>query len=101
MKSVEFSPKVISDLEKIGDYIAEDNPRRAVSFIQELREVGQKLEDYPEAYPRFQALGDKARFLPHGNYVILYNVLSDRVRIERILHGARDILAVISDDGCS
>ena len=98
MKPVEFSPRAIIDLEKIGDYIAEDNPCRAVSFIQELRERCQKLEDYPEAYPRFQALGDSARFIPHGSYVILYNVLSSRVRIERILHGARDILAVISGD---
>ncbi|HHL33297.1 MAG TPA: type II toxin-antitoxin system RelE/ParE family toxin [Desulfobulbaceae bacterium] len=99
MKRVEFSPKADNDLEKIGDYIAEDNPRRAVSFIQEIRERCRKLDAFPEAAPRFPELGDNARILPHGNYVILYNVLDDKVLIERVLNGARDILSVIKDDG--
>jgi toxin ParE1/3/4 len=35
---VEFSAFVEGDLEVIADYIAQDNPRRAVSFIHEMRE---------------------------------------------------------------
>ena len=35
---VEFSRWVESDLQSIADYIAEDNPVRAVSFIREIRE---------------------------------------------------------------
>jgi plasmid stabilization system protein ParE len=34
-----FSPKAAEDLEEIGDYIARDNPQRAVSFIEEYRET--------------------------------------------------------------
>jgi addiction module RelE/StbE family toxin len=99
VRPVEFSPKAISDLENIGDYIADDNPRRAVSFIEELRQRCQQLEKFPKSHPKFAALGKNARYMAYGNYVILYNVQSDKVRIERILHGARDILAVISGGG--
>ena len=32
-----FSPLAELDLEEIGDYIARDNPPRALSFIEEIR----------------------------------------------------------------
>jgi toxin ParE1/3/4 len=35
---VELSSFIESDLEAIADYIAQDNPIRAVSFIREIRE---------------------------------------------------------------
>ena len=31
------------------------------------------------------------RFIPTGNYLIFYRVVTDGVEIARILHGARDI----------
>jgi toxin ParE1/3/4 len=34
---VVISPLAERDLEAIGDYIAEDNPARALSFVAELR----------------------------------------------------------------
>lgn len=35
---VHLLPDAIVDLETIGDYIAPDNPRRALTFIQERRD---------------------------------------------------------------
>lgn len=32
-----LAPLAEQDLEAIGDYIARDNPRRALSFVHELR----------------------------------------------------------------
>lgn len=98
MKPVEQSPKARDDLERIGDYIAVDNPRRPASFVQELRERCRHLAACPEAGARFPALGEKARFLVHGTYVILYRALDDRVRVERVLHGARDIRTIASNE---
>jgi toxin ParE1/3/4 len=31
------------------------------------------------------------RMMPHANYLIFYRELDDHVRIERVLHGARDV----------
>lgn len=38
-----FSPLAEFDLEEIGDYIARDNPSRAVTFIREIREPCVKI----------------------------------------------------------
>jgi len=35
---VRILPAARAELETIGDYIARDNPRRAVSFVRELRD---------------------------------------------------------------
>ncbi|MGP1276409.1 MAG: type II toxin-antitoxin system RelE/ParE family toxin, partial [Caulobacterales bacterium] len=41
--SSRFSPAAERDLEEIADYIAQDNPRRALSFIAELRQTAADL----------------------------------------------------------
>jgi toxin ParE1/3/4 len=33
----------------------------------------------------------------HGNYLILFSVEAKAVRIERVIHGARDLGALIGD----
>jgi len=35
---------------------------------------------------------------PLGRYVIFFNVLDDTVRIERVLHGARNLPVVLAPD---
>jgi len=45
-----FTPQAEIDLEEVGDYIALDNPRRAVSFIREIRQRCEKIADGPHHY---------------------------------------------------
>ena len=45
------------DLEEIADFIALDNPRRALSFVRELRERCQKIAWFPEAIQLRPELG--------------------------------------------
>lgn len=97
-KPVRFSSRAERDLEDIADYIARDNPPRALSFVRELRELCDKLGISPHAPRRFPQLGADAHILPHGNYVILYRDLPREVSITRILHGARDIMALIGPE---
>jgi toxin ParE1/3/4 len=87
----EFSPLAELDLEEIGDFIARDNPSRAVSFIRELRDRCAKIEAAPLAAPLRHELGEGIRMVPFGRYLIFYGVYSESIRIERILHGARNI----------
>ena len=44
-----FSRRAEFDLEEIGDYIARDNPRRAVSFVNEIRGHSRHLLMFPFA----------------------------------------------------
>ena len=86
-----FSVIAEIDLEEIGDYIARDNPERAISFIKEIRNQCIKITDYPEAAPLRPELGEGIRLVPFGRYLIFYRVNSDNIRVERILHSARNI----------
>jgi len=97
VKPVVFSRKAEQDLEDIADYIAADNPRRAVSFVRELRERCFALGTLPASARPFPGLAPDAHILPYGNYVILYRNLLRNVSIERIVHGARDILTLLGD----
>lgn len=84
------------DLEAIGDFIARDNPTRALSFLRELREKCLGLAEMPERFPmvpRYEATGIRRRV--HGDYLIFYRVEPDRVIILHILHGAQNYTSIL------
>lgn len=89
---VTFSDKARQDLTRIGDYIAMDNPRRARSFVQELRSSCAGLVDRPLRFAQlegFEQLGYRRRI--HGSHVILYRVEPEVVLIVRIVQAAADL----------
>jgi toxin ParE1/3/4 len=88
-----FSPLAERDLEEIGDYIALDNPKRALRFIAEIRDRCFLIEQTPYASPLRKNLGTGVRIIPFGRYMIFYTIHEDlgKIRIERVLHTARDI----------
>ncbi len=93
-----LTPLAEQDLEAIGDYIAADNPSRAVSFIRELRTQCQRIATNPPGYRLRPELGDGFRSCAHGNYVIFFVAAPEEVTIIRVLHGARDIPAILEPD---
>jgi toxin ParE1/3/4 len=97
MKRVVFSPQAARDLEAIADYIAAENPGRAITFIQQIRKRCLALAAFPESARRFPELGANAHWLAYRRYVILYRNLPEEISIERIIHGARDIIALVTD----
>jgi toxin ParE1/3/4 len=85
-----------AELERIGDYIATRNPLRAISFVRELREKCAALADAPLSHalvPRYEAVG--IRRCLHGNYLIFFRVMADRIEIVHVLHGAQDYEAIL------
>ncbi len=94
---VTVSPLAERDLEAIGDYIAEDNPSRALSFVAELRAQCAKIAKAPQAYRARPDLAEGLRSCAHGNYVIFFIATKARLTIVRVLHGAMDIPANFLD----
>lgn len=90
-----FSPQSATDLEDIGDYIARDNPLRAISFIDEIVEHCQQLIEMPESFPMRNDLAKGLRMMVHGQYLILYRIIETDVRIERIVHGSRKLKKLV------
>jgi len=88
---IELSPYLAGDLEAIGDFIALDKPMRAASFIREIRGKFRKIAEGPLHYRLRPDIGPEARVAVHGNYLILFRVVASVVRIERVIHGGRDI----------
>ncbi|HEY9279995.1 MAG TPA: type II toxin-antitoxin system RelE/ParE family toxin [Eoetvoesiella sp.] len=87
------------ELERIGDYIAQDSPKRALTFVRELREQCLSLTNMPLAFPlvpRYEVYGIRRR--AHGNYLIFYRVEADRVVVLHVLHGVMDYAAILFQD---
>jgi len=89
-----LSPLAEHDLESIGDYIAKDSPRRALSFVQALRAQCARIAINPKGYRPRPELGEAMRSCPCGNYVIFFDVLDQDVTVQRVLHAARDLSAI-------
>jgi len=85
-------PAAKADLIEIGDYIAVDNPARAMSFIAEIEAViFEKIADRPTSYPARPELAPGLRAARHGRYLIFFLLAADRIEIVRVLHGSRDL----------
>lgn len=91
MKRLGFAPLARDDLEAIGLYIAEENPERALTFVAELEVVARQAAERPRSFPSREDLAPELRKIVHGRYLIFFRELADEVRIERIVHGARDL----------
>lgn len=84
-------PLAEQDIESIGDYIAQDNPHRALTFISELRSQFAKIATLPKACRSRPELGANIRSYAYGNYVIFFQDNPSEPCIVRVLHGAMDI----------
>ena len=97
---VDLTATAEADLESIGDYIAKDNPSRALSFVQDLARACLDLADMPEAWPvvpRYERHGIRRRV--HGRYLIFYRIGPDRVTVLHILNGAMEVEAILFPNG--
>ncbi len=86
-----LSPRAAADLEEIGDYIARDNPSRALTFVDELHTICRGIADNPEICPMRDDLETGVRMAVHKQYLILFRILPTEIRIERVVHGSRDL----------
>lgn len=89
------SPLAEQDIETIGDFIALDNPRRALTFIAELRSQCARIATSPKTFRARPELGENILSCAYGNYVIFFQDVRT-VCIVRVLHGAMDIEARFS-----
>ena len=98
MAVVTFSPKSRQDILDIGDYIAKDSRAKARSFVGKLVEQCKRIGNAPLGYAGREDLAPGLRMAALGRYVIFFRVIDGAVRIERVLHGARNLPAVLESD---
>lgn len=91
-RGTQLSARALDDLTAIGDFIAQDNPARARSFVHELVARAKRIADQPRAAPLRPEIGENVRVVVTGAYLILYTHRDNgTVLVERVVHGARDL----------
>ena len=97
-------PKARRDILSIVAYVADRNPAAARALYDAYDQALPTLRSHPEAGRRYvpdhAALGN-VRMLPiagFADYLIFTRYDGDTIEVIRVLHGARDILAVLEDE---
>jgi toxin ParE1/3/4 len=96
MTRLTYLPAALVDLKAITLYIAEDNPDRALSFVEELCAKAQQALERPESFPARDDLSPGLRVARHGRYLIFFQHAANEIQIVRVMHGARDLAQIFN-----
>ena len=78
----------IADRKEIREYIAQDNPAAALALDELFSEKASRLVDHPGLGRPGRVTGTR-ELVAHQNYILIYDVADDLVRVLRVLHAAR------------
>ncbi len=84
------------DLQAIADYFAEVNVAVGERFLDEFDRRCQQIVSFPNSGRSYSELRANLRGLPLEGYIILYQVITDRVEIVRVVHGKRDLRSLFT-----
>ena len=79
----------LSDLEAIRRYIAQENPAAAARVRATIRNAVEQLADHPHLGRPGRVDGTRELVVPGTPFIVVYRVLSNRLRILAVIHGAR------------
>ncbi len=97
MATLILSPEAAADLEEIAEYIASENVDAAIRVLAEIRKAMERLTDTPEiGHSREDLTSEPFRFWPVRRYLVIYRASPEAVEVSRVLHGARDVEAILS-----
>jgi plasmid stabilization system protein ParE len=92
-----LTPEAQNDLHSILVDIVEDNPDTAQRLRTELYEELQKLARFPAlGHYHDELLSRRYRFWNFYSYVVVYAWDVTPIRVTSIIHGARDLAALLS-----
>ncbi len=88
----ELSLEADSDLEDIFDYTHKEfGFDQAVKYLTDLEDLFFKLAMQPEIGRKRPEIKIGLLSFPQESHIIFYRILSNKIRIVRVLHGSRDL----------
>jgi toxin ParE1/3/4 len=92
--TLRYLPVADADLVEIFDFIAQDSPNRALSYLEKLAKRIGLLERHPELgrvprHPKLRECG--YRVLIVQSYLVFYIIRRQTIEIHRVLHGSRNL----------
>ena len=97
MKRPRLTDRAEADLEECWLYIARDDPRSATRFIETILQKCELLAEQPGIGRGRSDLSSDLRSFVVGRYLILYRPIEDGIEVVRVLHGARNIEALLKE----
>jgi toxin ParE1/3/4 len=94
MRTIKVAADAKEDLQKIWDWVAENNPEAASKLIKEITSKFALLRDHPHIGREQAKLLINLRSFVVKNYFIFYQPFEDGIEILRVLHGSRDIESI-------
>ena len=96
MLSLVYRHAALADLDAIYSYIESGNPRRAASFVQEIRDRCRALCVHPRLGRGRDDLSPGIRILPMlGRIVVAYRITPSAILITRVFYGGQDYEAIL------
>ncbi len=77
----------IEDRESIYDHIEADNPFAALAMDELFSQQASLLLDHP-GLGRLGRVKGTREWVVHSNYILVYTVVNDQIRVLRVLHAA-------------
>ncbi|MGK6313149.1 type II toxin-antitoxin system RelE/ParE family toxin [Neorhizobium sp. DT-125] len=94
-----FTRQARGDLRDIGRYLLEQNPGRALPYMESLRAACFELAHMPDAFEVLELSSHPGiRRRVFAPYLIFYRAENSEMRILRIIHGARDYLRFLNEE---
>jgi len=94
-----YTKQAQGDLDQIFDFIATDNPHRARTYIEEIRQACLTLCLTPMIGIARPDLQSDLRILPlWRRIVIAYQVMPDRIDVLRVFSGGQDYEMIMGGD---
>ena len=85
MLGLTWRPAARRDLNAILEYISDRDSEAAERLRTRIFEAIDLARQFPELYRKGRLLGTR-EIVAHSNYVIVYSVLTERIRIIAVLH---------------
>ncbi len=83
-----WAAEAIADRFDIYDYIEADNPDAAVVLDELFSKAAERLQIHP-MLGRAGRVDGTRELVAHENYILVYDIAGDKVRVLRVLHAAR------------
>ena len=83
-----WAAEAIADRVDIYDYVEADNPEAAVVLDELFSKAAERLQIHP-MLGRVGRVDGTRELVAHENYILVYDIAGEKVRVLRVLHSAR------------
>ncbi|MEO5654623.1 MAG: type II toxin-antitoxin system RelE/ParE family toxin [Nitrosospira sp.] len=88
MTELLWTPEAIQGRDEIYDYIEADNPVAALALDELFSEKASRLVKHPGLGRPGRVAGTR-ELVAHQNYILVYDLTGELVRVLRVLHAVR------------